>query len=241
MDQGITIEIERKCDEITVVDEVLELDGKDILELGCGRAEITRAIASAGRDRKVLALEVDEIQHRLNLEIADLPNVRFGLGGAEAIPAEDCSVDVAFMFKSLHHVPVEFMDRALSELARVLRPGGYAYISEPVFRGNLNEVLRLFDDESHVRGEAFQALVRVVEAGVFELAREVFFLASRTYRGFEEFEQRVLHATHSDRSLTPEKLQLVRETFEGYANMSGGRFETPVRVDLLRRPSTRRC
>ncbi len=59
----------------------------------------------------MLALEVDQVQHAINAAIGDLPNVEFGLGGAEAIPAADASFDVAFMFKSLHHVPVPLMPR----------------------------------------------------------------------------------------------------------------------------------
>jgi 2-methylisocitrate lyase-like PEP mutase family enzyme len=72
------------------------------------------------------------------------------------------------MFKSLHHVPVPLMDQALAEIRRVLKPGGLAYISEPVFAGEFNEVLRLFHDESIVRREAFSAIERAVayvEAG----------------------------------------------------------------------------
>ncbi|MDF1662680.1 MAG: class I SAM-dependent methyltransferase, partial [Planctomycetota bacterium] len=191
MDQGLTVNIDRVCDEITVINEVLSLDSKTILELGCGRAELTRIIASGGHDRKVIALEVDEIQHRLNLKIDDLPNVRFDLGGAEAILLDDSSVDVVFMFKSLHHVPVDLMDQALSELARVLKPGGYAYISEPIFRGSLNEVIRIFHDESKVRHGAFEAIRRAVESGLLTLKQEIFFQAPRRFQDFSAFEKRV--------------------------------------------------
>jgi ubiquinone/menaquinone biosynthesis C-methylase UbiE len=70
-------------------------------------------IATAGRDRSVLALEVDESQHGLNRGIGDLPNVRLEPGGAQAIPAADASFDAVIMFKSLHHVPVGLAPAAL--------------------------------------------------------------------------------------------------------------------------------
>ncbi len=236
MDPGITVDIERTCEEAALIEELLSLDGKDILELGCGRAELTRTLARAGRDRRLLALEVDRIQHGLNLELDDLPNVTFGLGGAEAIPAEDRSQDVVFLFKSLHHVPPASMDQALSEMSRVLRPGGYAYVSEPIFRGPLNEVLRLFHDESRVRQQAFEALVRAVDSGRFRLERELYFLAPRHFRNFAEFEERIIRATHSNHALGDGLLEQVREAFERRARPRNGRFEAPIRVDLLRRP-----
>ena len=116
--------IDLVCPETEVYHRLLSLDGKHILELGCGSAVITRDIAEAGENRRVTALEVDEIAHANNLQITDLPNVDFILAGAEDIPLADETVDVAFMFKSLHHVPVDLMGQAMQEIRRVLKPGG---------------------------------------------------------------------------------------------------------------------
>ncbi|MBE9561264.1 MAG: class I SAM-dependent methyltransferase, partial [Proteobacteria bacterium] len=149
--------ITRTCPENEIYNELLKLDEKHILELGCGDAKITRAIATEGHDRQILATEVDEIQHKKNLLITDLKNVSFQLAGAESIPTSDNTFDVVFMFKSLHHVPVELMGQALVEIKRVLKPKGVAYISEPIFAGDFNEILRLFHDEEAVRKAAFLA------------------------------------------------------------------------------------
>ena len=69
------------------------------------------------------------------------------------------------MLKSLHHVPMALMDQALAELARVLRPCGWLYVSEPVYAGQLNELIRLFNDEGEVRAAAQAALDRAVASG----------------------------------------------------------------------------
>ena len=193
--------IELNCPESDIYNQLLSLDDKHILELGCGSADITRNIATAGKGRKITALEVDEIAHQKNLQITDLPNVSFGLSGAQDIPLDDESFDVVFMFKSLHHVPLELMDQSLLEVRRVLKPGGFAYISEPIFAGEFNEILRLFHDEQKVREAAFQAVKRAVDDGLFILAEQVFFNTPMKYQSFAEFENNVINATHSDHSL----------------------------------------
>lgn len=229
-------QVERVCPELDIINEHLALDGKQILELGCGRAELTRAIASAGHDRRILALEVDEVQHALHQQITDLENVEFRLAGAENIPADDGSVDVVFMFKSLHHVPEELMPKSFDEIARVLRPGGYAYISEPVFAGDFNEILRLFHDEQEVRLAAFNAIKKAVDSGRFELADELFFNTPMHFENYADFEEKVIGATHTDHQLSPELYEQVSSSFEQHMGNEGADFQMPLRVDLLRKP-----
>jgi SAM-dependent methyltransferase len=223
--------------EPDVFEALLPLDGARILELGCGRAEFTRRIARTGRDRRVLALEVDVVQHALNAATGDLPNVEFRLGGAEAIPAPDASFDVALMFKSLHHVPVALMPRSLEEIRRVLVPGGLLYVSEPVYAGDFNDIVRLFHDERAVRQAAFDAVRAAVGAGRFELVGQTFFDAPVRFADFADFEAKVIGVTHTRHVLTPTVLAEVRSRIEARRSADGLRFTQPLRVDLLRRPA----
>jgi len=223
------------CDERDIYEQLLPLQGADILELGCGRADKTRAISQGGKARSITALEVDEIQHAANLRNNDLANVTFRLGGAESIPAADESFDIVLMFKSLHHVPVKRMDHAMAEISRVLRRGGLAYISEPVFAGEFNEILRLFHDEKMVREAAFSAVERAVSAGKFELASERFFSTPSHYESFAQFEERILNVTHTEHRLSPDLYQRVREQFMRHMTPQGADFQMPLRVDLLRK------
>jgi ubiquinone/menaquinone biosynthesis C-methylase UbiE len=225
------------CDEEEVYEDLLSLDGARILELGCGSAQKTRAIAQAHRTASILALETDTVQHGKNLQITDLPNVKFELGGAEAIPASDGSFDAVFMFKSLHHVPLDKMDQAMAEIRRVLRPGGLAYVSEPVYAGSFNDILRLFHDEKVVREAAFAAVKRAVESGVLELVTQRFFNTSMAFDSFSQYDERVLQVTHTHHTLSPVLYQQVKAQFEAHMTPQGARFEMPIRVDLLRRPA----
>lgn len=219
------------ADEQAIINELLSLPGASVLELGCGKADKTRLVAQTAAS--VLALEVDAIQ-LANNKASDVPgNVRFEYGGAENIPAADGSFDVVMMFKSLHHVPTELMDDALSEIRRVLKPGGVAYISEPVYAGDFNDILRLFHDEKAVRDAAFAAEVKAISTQRLSLVKQTFFLQPMHFEDFGQFENRILKVTHTDHSLSPELLDAVRTKFNQRMSPEGATFHMPIRVDLL--------
>jgi SAM-dependent methyltransferase len=229
-------DITRICAESEIYESLLPLDGASIVELGCGKADHTRRIATTHPTANIVAAEVDQIQHATNLATSVPPNMRFADFGAESIPLSDASIDVVLMFKSLHHVPATHLDDALNEIARMLKPGGYAYISEPIFAGELNEMIRVFNDEETVRRAAFGALCRAVERGLLGLAREVFFLVPVKYRDFTEFAKRHFEVTHSERHVTGEQRVAVERLFNTHVGADGVNLTQQIRVDLLRKP-----
>lgn len=218
-----------------MLESLLELDGKRLVELGCGAAANTRMLAQGGPDREVIAFEVDERQHASNLAAPPLPNLRFLYGGAESIDLPAASVDVVCMFKSLHHVPRAALGKALAEIHRVLVPGGHLYVAEPLFMGAFNDIIRLFHDEEAVRRAAFEALCAAVDLGLFEPVTEVFYRAPSSYRDFADFEQRMIGATHTEHRLSQEVHAEVARRFAAHCTAGGARFENPMRADLLRR------
>jgi len=227
--------ITRTCNESEIYESLLALDGASVLELGCGKAEHTRNIARAHPSATIVAAEVDRIQHARNLESERPANLSFADFGAQAIPLPDASIDVVMMFKSLHHVPLELHDQAFSEIHRVLKAGGCAYISEPVFAGELNEIMRIFNDEEFVRRAAFEALQRAVQKGLFELANETFFLVPSSYRDFAEFQKKHFQVTHSERNITEAQRNAVERLFNTHLGPDGVKLTQQIRVDLLRR------
>lgn len=222
--------------EMEVIDRCLPLRGAKVLELGCGGATTTRQIAERYQPEEVIATEVDRIQHEKNLLIDDLPNVRFVYGGAQAIDLPDASVDIVIMLKSLHHVPVDLMDTALREIARVLRPGGLAYISEPIYAGAFNEIMKLFNDEKVVRQAAFDAVRGAVDKGLFVCTEQLFFNSPGHYRDFAEFDQRMLQVTHTQHRIDATLYEQIKEAFNRHMSDDGAHFLRPSRVDLLRKP-----
>ncbi|MCG6941285.1 MAG: class I SAM-dependent methyltransferase [Thiohalocapsa sp.] len=227
----------RTASEIDAVADLLDIHGARVLELGCGAAHTTRALVERLGAAAVVATEVDRVQHTKNLHIADLPAVRFVLGGAEAIDAPDASFDAVFMFKSLHHVPVTGMERALGEIQRVLKPGGAALFSEPVYWGPFNELMSLIHDEREVRQAAFDALRRAVDAGLFRSEAEVFIEVPGSYPDWESFAGRFLEVTHTQLDVDAARRAQIRAAFEAHLTPDGAHFMKPHRLDLLRKPA----
>jgi SAM-dependent methyltransferase len=182
-----------------------------------------------------VAAEVDEIQHQKNLAVNDLAKVVFKAYGAEAIDEPDQAFDIVLMFKSLHHVPLDQLDKALAEIHRVLKPGGVAYISEPVFAGKFNEIMRIYHDEQTVRQAAFDAVNRSVAGGLFELESEYFFENRIKLQSWQQYEHGILNVTHTDHKLSAEQHAEVKRRFLASETDEGFVFNIPNRVDLLRK------
>jgi ubiquinone/menaquinone biosynthesis C-methylase UbiE len=90
--------------------------GKDILECGCGTGLILERLADFAKSTKGIDLSPGM------LEKAKERGLDVTVGSVTDLPFEDASFDVTCSFKVLAHVPD--ISKALSEMARVTRPGG---------------------------------------------------------------------------------------------------------------------
>ena len=104
------------------------IDGKDVLEVGCGRgggaAYIARYLKPkqmTGLDRTPSAIEF------ARRHFASEKNLRFVEGDAHSLPFEDNSFDAVVNIESAQHYAD--IDRFLREVHRVLRPGGHLLIA----------------------------------------------------------------------------------------------------------------
>lgn len=93
---------------------------RDVLEVGCGTGLLLERIARFARSAKGIDLS-DGM-----LEKARQRGLDVTLGSATDLPFADASFDVACSFKVLPHV--RDIEKALNEMARVVRPGGTVVI-----------------------------------------------------------------------------------------------------------------
>lgn len=108
--------------------------GDTVLDLGSGSGTDT-LIASrmTGPTGKVFAMDMTEAMHeklRANVAMARVSNVEALEGNIESIPLPDACVDVVTSNGVLNLVPDK--SKAIREIARVLRPGGFLQLSDIV-------------------------------------------------------------------------------------------------------------
>ena len=92
-------------------------EGVTVLDLAAGTGKLTRMLATTGAT--VVAVEPVAGMRRVLGEA--VPGARVLDGTAEAIPVEDGAVDAVTVAQAFHWFDA---DRAVAEIARVLRPGG---------------------------------------------------------------------------------------------------------------------
>ena len=99
-----------------------DVGGKDVLELGCGAARWSIALAGLGARLVALDNSARQLEHARRL--MSLAGAEFPLlhASAEHVPLPDASFDIVFC----DHGAMTFADpaRTVPEAARLLRPGG---------------------------------------------------------------------------------------------------------------------
>lgn len=226
-DLGIT-------DDLSVFDDQVNVAGRTVIDAGCGAGALSRHLLARGA--KVVALEPDPEQAARNeADLAREPGLHFVATGAEAMPCADGTVDGVVFSKSLHHVPVALMDRALGEALRVMRPGSaFLYVLEPAVEGSFSTLMRPFHDETAVRTAAAAALDRFARGSGFA-RRILHYRNRRRFDDFEAFVRSVCGATYNAIERARVDRPEVRERFEDGFDVAAGAyvFEQPMRVDLF--------
>ena len=90
---------------------------RDVLDLGAGTGKLTTRLVERG----LQVVAVDPIAEMLEMLRTALPDTPALLGSAEQIPLPDNAVDAVLVAQAWHWFDQE---RAVAEIARVLRPGG---------------------------------------------------------------------------------------------------------------------
>lgn len=105
------------------------LRGQKILDAGCGPGTYGIMLAQAGNE--VVGVEISPGGVQVANQRAKEKGVNFTarVGDLENLPFADDSFDICFCGWVLHHFPD--INKAVSELARVLKPGGIIGLAEP--------------------------------------------------------------------------------------------------------------
>lgn len=145
--------------------------GLRILDLGCGEGHITEAIRQrwaqaeiCGFDYSLSAIQTAQRQY---------PSIEFAVADAYAIPYGPATMDATVMNNLWEHLPDPL--RLLSQVRRVLKPGGYVMVSTPS-RYRFHNLLRAisgkpiaFMSKHHVTEYTVGQVIEQLRFGGFEV------------------------------------------------------------------------
>ena len=146
--------------------------GEKYLDVGCGNGAAALLVARTSR-LEVTGVDVDPEQIRAAREASQEseggPAVRFEVADATRLPFEDETFDIVASFKTMHHVPE--WKQALTEMARVLKPGGRLIVADLVLPTWLAAIARpLVGDRASVLTR--DALICLIEAQGLDVIRQ---------------------------------------------------------------------
>ena len=119
-----------------------DVQGKSILELGCGKGMIS--VVLAGRGAQTTGIDIGPDLIVLAKELARINKVEcdFQVSSVDSLPFPDESFDHVVGSAIMHHLPRQAVQTSIAEAFRVLRPGGTLMLSEPIENSRIFEFLQ---------------------------------------------------------------------------------------------------
>ncbi len=128
------------------------LEGRRVLDLGCGCGETTSWLAPQGARVEAVDIspEMIAVSRGLAARLGIENRVAFHQSPGETLPFEQETFDVAFGHDVLHHLDLE---KACEEIRRVLKPGGRAVFVEPLGHNPIINLFRRLSPETRTPDE----------------------------------------------------------------------------------------
>lgn len=214
------------------------LSGRAILDIGCGRGALARALVARG----ARIAGIDPSEEAVEAARQAVPEAEFHVAPGEALPFGDGAFDGAVFLNSLHHVASAGMAPALTEAARVTGPGRAVLVVEPLASGGWFEVMRPVEDETAIRERAERAVSAMVAHGIFALEALWEYERMEAVSGAEAFLQHVVAVDPARAAAAKREAATVAALLEthGVASERGYLLRQPMRAHLLRVAGQRR-
>ena len=192
------------------------LEGKDVIEIGCGRGGGTSFVARYFKPRKTVGLDLAQKAITFCEREYHVPGLSFKCGDAENLPFPSSSFDVVLNVESSHGYPS--MERFLSETFRILRPGGTFLLTDFRHQNEVDMLRQQISDAGFTIEDVTTINANVVKA--LDLNEE------HSTERIKKLAPRVLRGWMREFSATPDSGQ--------YANFASGRLK--YQRFILRKP-----
>lgn len=127
----------------------INLTGKVVMDAGCGSGYGAKLIVDEFRPSRVIAFDL--MPEMITLALKRDLGIDFFVGDMTDIDVPDGTCDAVFIFGVLHHI--KNWRVAVSEVIRVLKPGGFILVEEPRYGFTWQE----FEEEFSTSGLALLA------------------------------------------------------------------------------------
>ena len=123
-----------------LLEQLAQIPHASVLDVGCGTGALLRAVRAKFPSARCAGLDLSEHMLTVAREALD-PSVELRQGDAAALPFESGQFEVVLCNDSFHHYPEP--ERALGEMARVLRPGGILLLGDCTAPAGVREITNL--------------------------------------------------------------------------------------------------
>lgn len=146
---------------IKAITENASIEGRSILEIGCGSGRITKDLVKYAKS--VMAIDPDKQSLKKAMSNINATNICFIEGSGEDLSFLNAKkFDIVLYSLSLHHIPYKQMKLSLIQATNLVSDNGKIIVIEPDKKGSLIEAEEQFNvgdgDELFVKEKAIEAI-----------------------------------------------------------------------------------
>ena len=219
---------------LAILAKHLDFEHSRILDIGSGGGELSLALSHKGAKVTGIECSRDQMKRAIARQGKDC-NFMFSVG--ENLPFRDSWFDATVFFNSIHHIPEDSMETAISEAISVTKSGGLVYVAEPLAEGACFELDSPVEDETEVRAQAQQCLNKAIKSdSKFSEDGEERYKVYFDYQNFEEYKDEMLRFDQSRKPRFEKLEELMRYRFQelGKSIDQGVRFYQPMLARCFR-------
>jgi ubiquinone/menaquinone biosynthesis C-methylase UbiE len=160
-----------------LLDEATFRPGHRILDIGCGTGTFATLIKELHCDVDVVGLDPDPkalARAKRKFERSAIP-IRFDQGFADELPYPEASFDRVFSTFMFHHLPANKREKTLSEVRRVLAPGGSFHLLDftPPEANSHGLLVRFFHSNERLKDNSEERILSLMNQAGFVSCEKV--------------------------------------------------------------------